>query len=153
MHLFLCVDNKDGMMFHHRRQSRDILIYLDILRLCGGQTLHMSPYSLPLFPPEYHDRIRVSETFLRDAPSDACCFAEKPPFLPFLDRIRRVTLYRWNRLYPADIFLDIPLDPPYWQHLESAEFPGKSHKLITRDLYLQHAGELCKNNKTGELSQ
>ena len=137
MHLFLCVDEQMAMGFNHRRQSRDLRVYLDILTQTQGQVLYMSPYSLPLFPTESHSHILVSETFLTDAPAEAYCFVEKPPLLPFLQQIEAITLYRWNRIYPGDTFLDITLAPPDWQLKETKEFAGNSHKKITRQLYMQ----------------
>ena len=136
LHLFLCVDNHMGMTFNRRRQSRDSRVSQDILEQSRSGALYMSACSLAIFPAESHRYITVSETFLEDAPSDAFCFVEKGPLLPYLPRIRSITLYHWNRSYPGDSFFDIPLDSPHWKLLERQNMTGHSHEKITKERYI-----------------
>ena len=49
------------------------------------------------------------------------------------DKITEIIVYRWNRDYPADLFLDIDLKD--WELAETAEFAGNSHEKITREVY------------------
>ncbi len=49
MMIIACVDEKNGLMFNHRRQSRDLAVCRDILRECRGKKLYMSVYSARLF--------------------------------------------------------------------------------------------------------
>ena len=45
MILIVCVDDHNGMMFNHRRQSQDRILRADILELTGGKKLWMNAYS------------------------------------------------------------------------------------------------------------
>ena len=60
MNLIFCLDNSQGMMFNHRRQSRDKEVIQDILRLSGGHKIWMSSYSAAIFP-EKCSQIQISE--------------------------------------------------------------------------------------------
>lgn len=45
MKLILCVDDKGGLAFNHRRQSRDRVLNERILMHCGMHRLWISPYT------------------------------------------------------------------------------------------------------------
>ena len=63
----VCLDDKNGMSFNHRRQSRDACLRREILTLTRGRRLWMAPYSEGQFGPEDAGRFSVSETFLEEA--------------------------------------------------------------------------------------
>ena len=46
MNLIICVDNKNGIMFNGRRQSRDRAVCEDILDMSGEHLLYTSEYCL-----------------------------------------------------------------------------------------------------------
>ena len=50
MTVVLCADDRGGLSFHGRRQSRDRLVYEDLLSQAAGRLLWMEPCSRPLFP-------------------------------------------------------------------------------------------------------
>ncbi|MCG4528677.1 hypothetical protein L0P79_16660, partial [Intestinimonas massiliensis] len=50
MIVIVCLDDKGGMMFNHRRQSRDKSLCVQILRLTKHSILHMSHYSARATP-------------------------------------------------------------------------------------------------------
>ena len=50
MRLIVCLDDKNGMAFNHRRQSRDRIVTEKIEELAKGSVLRLSPYSAKLFP-------------------------------------------------------------------------------------------------------
>jgi len=131
MTIIVCVDNRMGMMFNHRRQSRDRVLAERLLSLCEGHTLRLHPYSSPLFPEGAN--IAVSEDFLSEAGEDDICFVEDPGLLPGEGRIRRIVLCRWNRDYPADGFF--PLSLINAVPVRTEEFPGSSHERITLEEY------------------
>ena len=83
MRLIACVDDRDGMAFHQRRQSRDRVV--------------RSP-------------------------------------APWLDRLEEVRLYRWGRVYPADVWLGLDLADG-WALVSQEQFPGWSHDTITKEVY------------------
>lgn len=46
MTVIVCLDNANGMMFNHRRQSRDANVVKDILKTINGASLLIAPYSV-----------------------------------------------------------------------------------------------------------
>lgn len=129
MQLIVCLDDRDGMAFNHRRQSRDSAVVADILALAAGRPLWMTAQSAALFPADAG--VHVSENPLAEAPDDAYCFMETGPLAPAAARLDRLTIYRWNRHYPADVRFDLPLDG--WQLVGTRDFAGHSHEKITRE--------------------
>ena len=114
MIIIQCVDNRNGTFFNRRRQSQDRLLRSRILSELHGRRLWMNAYSLRQFQKELPLEVRLSvdEDFLAKAGNGEVCFVEGLPLLPWLDRIEQVILYRWNRDYPADTYLDLALDAP-----------------------------------------
>ena len=131
MILSVCIDDKGGMAFNHRRQSRDRAQQEDLLQLCGGG-LWIAPYSAPLFD-WAAEQVRVSEDFLKQAGAGEYCFAEDRPLASVVGQMEALVLYRWNRRYPSDLKFDLDLSA--FQLTETIEFPGNSHETITREIY------------------
>ena len=132
MKLMVCLDERGGMMFHHRRQSRDRTVIGDMLQLCGTKPLWMDAYSAGMFS---HDPARVvtDENFLLRTPWGSYGFAEKGPLMPYEYRIEQIVIYLWNRVYPGDVFFD--MDMENWILTEEKEWKGSSHDKITRRIY------------------
>jgi len=126
MRVALCLDDRNGLSFNHRRLSRDRAQQEDLLALCGGEPLHLAPVSTPLFD-WAADRIAVSEV----PPASGVWFAELQ--VPPAKAAEALILYRWNRTYPADSWFTWDLSA--FTLTERAEFPGSSHDLITREIY------------------
>ena len=133
MELIVCLDERDGMMFNHRRQSRDRAVVEDVLALAAGRPLWMNAYSAPLF--DGAENVRVSPQFLEEAPAEALCFVEDQDVASFAARIARVIVYRWHRVYPADRHFDLALTDAGWHLAACYDFPGHSHDTITREEY------------------
>ena len=49
MIIAVCIDDKGGMLFNHRRQSQDRLLREDLLTEAAGRPLWMSGYSAKQF--------------------------------------------------------------------------------------------------------
>ncbi len=73
MKIIVCVDNQNGMMFNHRRQSQDRVLRKRILELTGGKKLWMNAYSQKQFlqvngnmskEQEQSGQIQADEAFL-----------------------------------------------------------------------------------------
>ena len=134
MHVIVCLDDKEGMLFHGRRQSRDRVVVGEILKRTQGRRLWMSPYSQPLFQGRM-DGLLVDEGFLDKAAPGDFCFVEGAPLAPWKDKLESITLYRWNRHYPGDVFFDIDLKSG-WTLSSRRDFSGHSHEKITEEVYL-----------------
>ena len=131
MHAIVCVDNRMGMLFNHRRQSQDQVLRKYLLELVGEHLLYMNAYSSRQFQED--PRIRIAEDFLPLAGKEDYCFVEDQALAPFEAQTDSLILCRWNRDYPGDFFLD--LDLSHWKIVDTREFPGSSHEKITVEVY------------------
>ncbi|MDD6691728.1 MAG: ribonuclease Z [Lachnospiraceae bacterium] len=134
MYVILFVDNRYGMLFNHRRLSRDRGLMQKVAVLTQGALLWTDAFSAPLFP-ERPENLRISENFLEEAGEGAFCLDEDRPLLPYGEKIERLYLFCWNRDYPSDVKLDfLP-----WEHglvpVSEEEFAGSSHEKITLQLW------------------
>ena len=131
--MIVCVDNKGGMAFFQKRQSQDRVLREDILNCLQGARVWMSPYSLKQFKEENKADLIADEQFLDAAGEEDFCFVENQNLQQYEKKITEIIVYRWNRDYPADLFLDVDLKD--WELTETAEFAGNSHEKITREVY------------------
>ena len=134
MTVILCADDRGGLSFNGRRQSRDRAVSADLLSQAQGHTLWMEPSSRPLFPEEATNLRTAAEPWRQAGPEDLC-FLELTGPDAALEGADRLILYRWNRHYPADRRL--PLPPTGWALSTQEEFPGHSHDTITKEIYLR----------------
>ncbi len=133
----VCLDNKGGMTFLGKRQSRDRVLIEELIKSTDG-TVYISDFSTPLFK-MHEGRYTVVENPLTDAPSGAVCFIENLAVSPVLDEIDEIILYKWNRHYPSDMKTDIPFDRFYV--VGESEFVGSSHDRISK-VILRKRGKL-----------
>lgn len=135
MTVIVCLDNANGMMFNHRRQSRDANVVNDILKTIKGTSLLIAPYSEPLFS-QAECSVSVSDSFLVDAGAEDYCFVENTSVAEFKEKISKLVIYKWNRDYPADLYFDIDYANDY--KLETTlDFGGTSHEKITKEVYVR----------------
>lgn len=129
----ITVDDKMGLAFNKRRQSRDKLLIADLCNKTDGQ-IYVSGYSAPLFE-EYAERITVVDDPLKDTPDGGCCFVEMVHLGQYEKDISRLIVYHWNRLYPSDKKLDIDVAACGFKMTAKYEFAGNSHDKITKGIY------------------
>lgn len=133
MHLIVCLDDRDGMLFNKRRQSSDRAVCAHIMEQ-QRQPLCVSPYSAKLFS-DYTDRLLISQDPLAECPDDGVCFLEDMALEPYLGRMTKLTVYRWNRHYPADRKFPMQTYFANWHCVEKLDFSGNSHEQITWEVY------------------
>jgi len=133
MTLIVCVDDRLGMAFNRRRQSRDRIVCQDMVNLAADAPIQMEERSATLF--ENLDGNILATGFSQDPAPDACCFVEFQPVDALAQKADKIVLYRWNRHYPADLYFDVSLSD--WRQTEVTEFPGSSHETITREVYIR----------------
>ena len=126
----ICLDDELGMMFNKRRQSRDRVLIHELIDSTEGP-IHIHPYSSMLFGE--CERIRVSDDPLKSCGDGELAFIEHLPLLSHLSDIETLIVYRWNRLYPADKYLDIDISS--FKLTLEYEFEGSSHEKITKGIY------------------
>lgn len=132
MNLIVTLDDRDGMLFNHRRQSRDRVLTDRILELCGGK-LTVNAYTAALLEGKNAD-LTVSEDPLSAAKPGEWCFLEDLSPAPAKGKIERLVVYRWNRVYPSD--LKFNLDLSAMKRVSKTDFAGYSHEKITEEIYL-----------------
>ena len=131
MHLIVCLEEHDGLHFGGRRLSSDRLVTEHILRMSGGHNLWMNAYSAKLFSGA---EVCVAEDFLEKAAIEDYCFLENSTMDGYTDKIRSVTVYRWNRRYPATVRFPVEILKSR-QLVHTEDFPGNSHEIITVERY------------------
>jgi len=136
--MILCValDDNNGMMFNNRRQSQDKVLREHLVSECGGNKLWMNEYTSKQFETPMQDNIVVDEEFLNKAGEGEYCFVENLSVASCAERIEKVIVFKWNRVYPADMWFDLPLSENGWQFSAETEFEGSSHEKITKEVWL-----------------
>ncbi|MEE8886899.1 MAG: ribonuclease Z [Eubacteriales bacterium] len=150
MKIAAVIEDRGGMMFNHRRLSRDRALNQRIEyladQLTGGGRLWVAPYSAELFQEAVtannssgvvvdsdFPKVVVDEDFLEKAGENDFCFVEDRPLKPYASRISELYLFHWNRRYPADLYFDLPLDG--YRLVSQEEFAGYSHEKISEEHY------------------
>lgn len=126
----VALDDRNGMMFNHRRQSQDRELRKHILNMVGSGKLWMNGYSAKLFE---GTPIIVDEDFLDKAQTGDYCWVEDKHLAPYADKLEQVVTFKWNRKYPGDFYFDLPLEQ--WSLVSTEEFSGSSHEKITKEVY------------------
>lgn len=134
MILYVCLDDRDGMRFNRRRQSRDRAVLEDIRsRLTGVLTI--DPFSEKLIREAEIPYALLPE---QEQPErDAAFFLENRDPEALVPLAEEIVIYRWNRHYPADVHWKTDLAGAGFSLKESCEFPGSSHETITKEVYVK----------------
>ena len=133
MTVFVCIDDRGGMTFNARRQSRDVRVIEDMIKDVGDKALYVTDFSEELFLDSEASAISLPDP-LTAAP-DSFVFIENLPLAMHLDRIKRLVIYRWNRKYPFDTELDVNPEKEGFILTRVTEFAGNSHEKITKEVY------------------
>lgn len=133
MELIVCVDDNGGLAFNHRRQSRDSVLINDIIGLAADKNLVITPYSEPLFT-DHAGKYSVSDD-LSGISDGSMIFAENTDVTGLAAKADAVTVYRWNRVYPADLYIGGSLDG--FRLDDVFEFVGSSHEKISRERWVK----------------
>lgn len=129
----VCLDDRKGMLFNGRRQSRDRAVVDKILELTKGKCLWIHPFSEPLFVEKGAEHMAVDAHFLEKAGEGDFCFVENCGLAEVAERLEGIIVFWWNRHYPSDLRLDIRLED--WTKAGAEEFAGFSHEKITKEVY------------------
>lgn len=132
----VCVDDRNGIAFHDRPQSRDRALREDLLAMAGEKRIWMDEAARRQFTEE-SPNLAAAADFPEKAGPGEFCFGGAAPILPWLRQIEAVVLYRWNRVYPADRYLDFDPAKAGWTCVERTEFPGHSHPKLTKEVFVK----------------
>ena len=130
MDVVVILDDNNGMCFNGRRLSMDSVLREHMISFFGNRTIYMNSYSASQFD---KTPFVVREDFLAAAGANDVCFVENHYLAPLRDKIGALYVYRWNRLYPSDMKIDLPLH--IYPRRVLMEFSGSSHNRITLEVY------------------
>ena len=83
MIVITCLDQKNGMMFNHRRQSQDSVLREHVAKLVANVPLWMNHYSASQFDTESIPNLNIDDAFLQEAAQGEYCFVEDAPLASF----------------------------------------------------------------------
>ena len=129
MTLYICLDDRNGLQFNRRRQSRDSALLEDIRSQLTGNLL------IDAFSEKLMQQAEIPYVLPPESAEDF--FAEDVPSEEILARTTKIVLYRWNRYYPSDVRWEPDLSSMGFVLTETSEFPGTSHEKITREVYVR----------------
>lgn len=127
------VDERGGLGFGGRRQSRDRILIED---LCSSvnTNIYVSEMTASLFK-GHEDKVKVVKNPLSECCDGETAFLELTEIGGYLKNIREIIVYNWNRHYPSDIKLDIDPEKNGYILNEEYDFTGSSHDKITKKIY------------------
>ena len=131
MKLIFCVDDKGGMMFFGKRQSKDNVLREWIINYAQGSKLWMSPYSAKQF--DGNPNILVDNDYMSKAKENDVCFIEDGDYSAA--NASEIVLCKWNRHYPSDKVFNIDLKSLGFKKIDSEDIKGSSHDKITIERY------------------
>lgn len=137
MIVITCIDDNGGTMFNHRRQSQDRILRSKIVELVDSAPLWMNPYSATQFEDCDIPNCVVDEDFLQKVNPGEYCFVEGIPLGSISEKIEKVILFRWNRVYPSDQKFDLSMATDNWKQETVFDFAGYSHERITMEVYVK----------------
>ena len=132
MTVYLCLDDRNGLLFNGRRLSRDAYVLTDIAASVP-ENLTVDPFSEKLIAAAGIP-CALAEG---DIPEDAHFFLEKRDPDALLPLAGTLVIYRWNRLYPSDVRWEGSPEAFGFTLAQTMEFPGKSHEIITKEVYVK----------------
>ncbi len=133
--MIVCIDDRGGYLFNHRRVSSDKAVTEDILVLIENCQLWISPYSAGLFREITHNDICADELFLEKLGENDYCLIEKEVGLDFWMQAKEIIVYKWNRVYPYDTVFPYKEVTDGFSLLSVNELTGNSHEKITKEVY------------------
>ena len=130
MTVYVCLDDRGGLLFNGRRLSRDAVQLADMAA--------EGPLCVDVFSEKLVASAGIPYTLAEETlPADCRFFLENRDPDAVLPLAERVVIYRWNRQYPSDVRWEgTPADYGF-SLTETSEFPGKSHEKITKEVYVK----------------
>ena len=130
MTVYVCLDDRGGLLFNGRRLSRDAVQLADMAA--------EGPLCVDAFSEKLVASVGIPYTLAeKTLPADCRFFLENRDPDAVLPLAEKVVIYRWNRQYPSDVRWEgIPADYGF-SLTETSEFPGKSHEKITKEVYIK----------------
>ena len=134
MKLILCLDERNGLSFNNRRQSRDRAVIDKIVCLAKEEPVWITSYSSELFR-ETHCNVRVSADIMHAAKPGEYLFIENQDPHELLAQVSSVYIFRWKRAYPYDLSIPQEILDARFVKVHTETFTGNSHPEIELEVY------------------
>ena len=131
----VCVDDNLGMTFLGRRVSKDRVLVSEFMDTAKENRVFINSFSKKIF--EAYEKAEIVDSPLEAADDGSYCFIENLPLKSHLDLISTLIIYRWNRIYPYDMKLDVDPEKEGFRLFETKDFAGSSHNKITKEVWVR----------------
>lgn len=135
MHIIVCVDDSNGIMFNNRRVSFDKKVTQRIIEITQHKRLWVSHYTLKLFEKVSlkNTNLIVSNSFFSKSKANKNDYVFVEDILPeSLEDCEEVIIFHWNRKYPSDVKFDFDLSDSF-ELTSSEKIKGFSHIEVTEE--------------------
>lgn len=135
MHIIVCVDDNNGIMFNNRRVSFDKKVTQRIIEITQHKRLWVSHYTLKLFEKASlkNTNLFISNSFFSKSKANKNDYVFVEDILPeSLEDCEEVIIFRWNRKYPSDVKFDFDLSDSF-ELVSSKKIKGFSHIEVTEE--------------------
>lgn len=132
MKISYCIAENAGLSFNGRRVSRDLKILENIKKEAGNGKICVENGSVGIF-----ERLGIAVFCISsadDAEKDCIFFAESESEA-YLDKSDTLVIYKFNRSYPADVFIPTEKINAEFELISAEDFQGASHEKITKEIY------------------
>lgn len=134
MNIIVCLDERNGMSFNKRRQSRDRAVITMVSKIIDGRCIRMHPKSQQLFS-GLDMKIHACVEYLETAGENDWCFIETENILPYMGFVQKIVIFRWHRAYPFDLRFPAERLITDFSRVSIADIQGFSHPIITMEVY------------------
>lgn len=136
MKVIYVLDKNNGVLFNHRRQSRDAFLVENIVNKINQEngTLYVSDYSKKLFEDTDVSIHSLTEFNLSVAKENDFVFIENEDIQ--LDDFKGELdyyFYKWPSVYPSDKKIELPLNDA--EVVKKETFSGNSHDEIYLEIW------------------
>ena len=136
MKVIYVLDKNNGVLFNHRRQSRDAFLVENIVNKVKQEngTLYVSNYSKELFEGTDVSIHSLAEFDLSCAKENDFVFIENEDIqLEDYKGDLDYYFYKWPSIYPSDKTLELPLNDA--EVVKKEQFNGNSHDEIYLEIW------------------
>lgn len=136
MIILTAIDNSNGLLFNHRRVSKDRVLRERILDISSSSRLLMDEFSSKQFKEALLSSVIIRDDFMDAAARGDYVFVEDKHISAYADKIEAIYLFKWNRDYPSDFKLDfVPSEETGFKLITTEDFVGSSHEKITMEVW------------------
>ena len=135
MNLIVCIDDNNGLLFNKLRQSSDSEVINRIVEIIEDNKLLCNSYTAKLFDNKKCNQV-INDEFLNIAEENDYCFLENSDIIPYINNVKKLIIYHWNRKYPSDKKFPTEDFLKFMKKSSTYEFKGNSHDKITEEIYI-----------------